>query len=248
MLSTSEFNRVLSSLKNNLNITHTQAHHLTIAISQTACADWSVVTLQSEGQFKEFMCSFRVHDGELQMTTLYYCQVKDNSSLWSVPVTRTATAPAATTKPAEDHYLVFNPTAEAVYYFAAVEQAPAPAAPEQAQAWYQIDNPCFEHNFYTKRSEIIAMFARDAGARVVEYRAKDAEIDGLFGELYALSGRIEKPALLRLEIVDALRGMGVPVKRVRMKSNAKAHAVEVILEGSAPAPNTYKENAQAPRR
>ena len=132
MLFTSQFNRVLWSLKNNLNISHAQAYHLALSIVETACADWSVVTLQSEGQFKEFMCSFRVYAGELQMTELYYCQVKDNSNLWSVPVARIATPPATTTKPAEDHYLVFNPTAEAVYYFAAsseapvVEPAPAP--------------------------------------------------------------------------------------------------------------------------
>jgi hypothetical protein len=153
MLSTSEFNRVLSSLENNLNITHAQAHHLTIAISQTACADWSVVTLQSEGQFKEFMCSFRVHAGELQMTTLYYCQVKDNSSLWSVPVTRTATAPAATTKPAEDHYLVFNPAAEAVYYFAAVEPAAAPAvepAPARVENFVSFDRTVTVNDLLSK--------------------------------------------------------------------------------------------------
>lgn len=153
MLSTSEFNRVLSSLENNLNITHAQAHHLTIAISQTACADWSVVTLQSEGQFKEFMCSFRVHAGELQMTTLYYCQVKDSSSLWSVPVTRTATAPAATTKPAEDHYLVFNPAAEAVYYFAAVEPAAAPAvepAPARVENFVSFDRTVTVNDLLSK--------------------------------------------------------------------------------------------------
>ena len=124
MLFTSTFNKLLWSLKRKLNISHKRAYHLALSIVETACSDWSVVTLQSEGQFKEFMCSFRVYAGELQMTELYYCQIKNNSNLWSVPFTRCARTPVAGAKPAEDHYLVFNPTAEAVYYFTASSEAP----------------------------------------------------------------------------------------------------------------------------
>ena len=119
-------------------------------------------------------------------------------------------------------------------------ETPAPVE-THTKAWYQIDDPCFEYNFYTKHSEIIAMFTRDAGARVIEYRAQNTKVNGLYGELYILERHIKKPGLLRIAIAEALQGMGVPVKYVYMVRNAKAHAIKVILKGCAPTPNTYKE-------
>lgn len=76
-----------------------------------------------------------------------------------------------------------------------------------------------------ERIDLVKRVAHRRGVQVIEYRMRGRV------ELYILNSRIEDQCDMRLEIIEALQGMGV-ARVLILLHNARSDAVEVVLNCS----------------